>query len=169
MKTPLLVAVALGAFATPAAAQPRRDAEFRTFLQERFAEDRAGYPDTRYVVAWADLNGDGRPEALVYLTSGNYCGSGGCRLYIYTPQQGSWYQHASLTITNPPIMVLNTRTRGWRDLAVRVSGGGARPHNVIIRQGRITYQSNPSLAPTLGRRAAGRVVITERDQGRPLF
>lgn len=166
---PLLVALALGAVATPAAAQPGRAADLRAFLQERFGEDRAGYPDTRYVVAWADLNGDRRPEALVYLTSGNYCGSGGCRLYIYTPERGSWSQHGMLTITNPPIMVLNSRSHGWRDLAVHVSGGGARPRNAIVRHGRTTYQSNPSLAPALGRGTAGRVLITATDRGRQLF
>ena len=169
MKKRLLLPLALAAAATPAAAQPSRNAELRTFLQERFAEDRAGFPDTRYVVAWADLNGDRRPEALVYLISGNAYGTGGCTLYIYTPDQGSWYQHGSLTITNPPITVLNSRTRGWRDLAVRVAGGGARLHNAIIRHGRVTYQSNPSMAPTLGRRAVGRVVITATDRGRRLF
>lgn len=169
MKTPLLLAFALAAAATPAAAQPSRNAELRAFLQERFAEDRTTYPDTRYVVAWADLNGDRRPEALVYMISGDACGTGGCSLYIYTPEQGSWYQHGSLTVTNPPIRVLNTRTHGWRDLAVRVSGGGARPHDAIIRQGRMTYPSNPSMAPALSPGAAGRVVITGSDRGRPLF
>jgi hypothetical protein len=167
MKTCLLLALA--AVATPAAAQPSRDAALRAFLQDRFAEDRAAYPDTRYVLAWADLDGDRRPEALVYLISGSSCGTGGCTLYIYTPEQGSWYQHGSLTVTNPPILVLNTRTRGWRDLAVRVRGGGARPHDAIVRHGRITYQSNPSLAPALARRPAGRIVIPASDRGRPLF
>ncbi|WP_395613110.1 hypothetical protein [Allosphingosinicella sp.] len=169
MKKRLLPALALAAVATPAAAQPIRGAEFRAFLQERFAEDRTSYPDTRYVVAWADLNGDRRPEALVYLISGNACGTGGCTLYIYTPEQGSWYQHGSLTVTNPPIRVLNSRSHGWRDLAVRVSGGGARSHDAVVRHGRVTYESNPSLAPALGHRSSGRVVITESDRGRALF
>ena len=77
----ILLAAALMAVAAPASAQPSRDAELHAFLQERFAEDRANYPDTRYASGWADLNGDGRPEALVYMMSGNYCGSGGCDLY----------------------------------------------------------------------------------------
>lgn len=121
------------------------------------------------MAAWADLNGDRRPEALVYLISGNYCGTGGCTLFIYTPEQGSWYQHGSLTVTNPPIMVLNTPTRGWRDLAVRVRGGGARPRMAIVRHGRITYESNPSLAAALRRTPAGRVVLADGNRGRRLF
>jgi hypothetical protein len=169
MKTCFALALAAAAVATPASAQPSRNAELRAFLQERFAEHRTTNPDMHYVAAWADLNGDSRPEALVYIISDNHCGTGGCTLYIYTPEQGSWYQHGSLTVTNPPIMVLSTRTRGWRDLAVHVRGGGARPHDAIVRQGRVTYQSNPSLAPALARRPTGRVVITANDPGRRLF
>lgn len=170
MKTFLLLTLAsMAALAVPAAAQPDRDAEFRAFLQERFGEDRATDSGLRYVLAWADLNGDRRPEALVYLTSRGRCGTGGCTLYIYTPEQGSWYQHGALTVTNPPVVVLNSRSNGWRDLAVRVSGGGARPRMARVRHGRITYESNPSLAPAAPVSPAGRIVITERDRGRPLF
>ena len=168
MKTHLLIALALTAAVSPADAQPGRNAELRAFLQERFAEDRTD-PDARYVAAWADLNGDRRPEALVYLTSRDRCGTGGCTLFIYTPEQGGWYQHGSLTVTNLPIMVLNARTNGWRDLAVMVRGGGVRPRMAIVRHGRITYESNPSLAPAAPRTPAGRAVIAENNRGRPLF
>jgi hypothetical protein len=66
-------------------------------------------------------------------------------------------------------MVLNARTYGWRDLAVRVAGGGARPHMARVRHGRITYESNPSLAAALPRHAAGRVVIPAHAGSRRLF
>lgn len=170
----LLLAAALAAIAAPASAQPSRNEDLHTFLQERFAEDRSDYPDTRYVAGWADLNDDGAPEALVYLMSGGHCGSGGCDLYIYTPEQGSWYQHGSLSVTNPPVMVLNTRTAGWRDLAVRVAGGGARAHMALVPhapEGQYGYPDNPTVPPARELRGApvGRVVITDGDQGRPLF
>src|SRR4051794_34641025 len=78
------------AFCTAGAAlraQPSpEEPSLRAFLQSRFQEDRRNYPDTRYVSAWADLNGDARPEAFVYLISGAYCGSGGCNLMIFTPE-----------------------------------------------------------------------------------
>ena len=159
----------LAAASVSAHAQPGRDAELHAFLQERFAEDRADAPDTRYVWALADLNGDGRPEALVSLISRTRCGTGGCDLYIYTPEQGSRYQHGALNVTNPPIVVLNSGTHGWRDLAVRVAGGGARPRMARLRHGELTYESNPSLAPSAPISPAGRIVIAEGDEGRPLF
>lgn len=169
MRRALALVLLAGASAPAAHAQPSRDAELHAFLQERFAEDRTDAPDTRYVRAWADLNRDGRPEALVYLSSRNRCGTGGCDLYIYTPEQGSWYQHGSLSVTNPPIVVLNSSTNGWHDLAVGVSGGGARRRMARVRHGSVTYESNPSLAPRTPISPAGRIVIAERDEGRPLF
>jgi putative lipoprotein len=168
---PTLRAILALALPAGAAAQPSRDAALHAFLQERFAEDRAGFPDTRYVSGWMDLNGDGRPEALVYMMSGNYCGSGGCTLYIYTPEQGSFYQHGAMSVTNLPVRALNTRTRGWRDLSVAVAGGGTRARTVLVPHGRITYAENPTVAParTLARDPPGTLVIGVNARPRPLF
>lgn len=157
-------------FASTAAAQPSRDATLHVFLQERFAEDRASYPDTRYAAGWADLNDDGRLEAFVYLMSGNYCGSGGCDLFIYTPEQNSFQQLARTSVTQPPVRALNSRTGGWRDIAVGVSGGGARAGTVVLRQQGGTYPANPTVEGVVLRRApAGQVVIRADDRGRRLF
>ena len=73
--------------AAPAAAQTPEQS-LHSFLQTTFAEARENYGDTSYVAAFADLNGDGRDEALVSFQSGPFCGSGGCALYIYTPAGG---------------------------------------------------------------------------------
>ena len=153
-----------------AAAQPSRDQALRTFLQISFAEARENYGDTSYVAAFADLNSDGRDEALVSLQSGLFCGSGGCALYIYTPQGSSWREVAELTIVNAPVRLLSTRSRGWRDLSVLVRGGGIEiPYEARIRFDGRTYASNPSLAPRLRGRAPGRVLIGERSESRRLF
>src|SRR4051812_31381378 len=105
----LLPALALSLFASPLAAQPSSSEQsLRNFLQARFHEDRESYPDTRTVTAWADLNGDGRPEALIYLISGIFCGSGGCTLMIVTPAGRSWRAVADMRVPNPPIRLLPT-------------------------------------------------------------
>ena len=161
MKMRLLLALALGAAAAaPATAQPRRNAEFHAFMLERFGEDLAAWRDARYILAWADLDGDRRPEALVYLMSRNFCGAAGCRLYVYRPEQGGWYQETSVFEVRPPFTILNTRTRGWHDLAVSKTGGGAD----ILRHADYGYD-----APAAGRPGPGRVVITGNERGRPLF
>ena len=69
-----------------AQAQPRPEASLRSYLQHQLGEDGR---DARYASAFADLNGDRRPEAIVYLMSGTFCGTGGCVLLVLTPQ-GGW-------------------------------------------------------------------------------
>jgi len=151
-------------------AQPSADdRSLHTYLQARFHEDRETWPDTRYVAAWADLDGDRRPEALVYLISGDFCGSGGCNLMIFTLEGRSWRQVADMTVTNPPIRLLATSSHGWRDLAVTVAGGGARAHEALIAFNGRSYPRNPSMGRTLRRGVPGRVLISDGDQGRPLF
>jgi hypothetical protein len=158
------------AWPATASAQPSRDASLRTFLQTSFAEARADYGDTSYIAAFADLNGDGRDEALVSLQSGFFCGSGGCALHIYPPAGATWREVAELTIVNAPVRLLSTRSRGWRDLSVLVRGGGIEiPYEARIRFDGRTYASNPSMAPRLRRRAPGRVLIGEASESRRLF
>lgn len=164
--------VVLAALLLPSAAvaQPAQRNALHSFLQTTFAEARVDWPDTSYVAAFADLNGDGREEALVSLHSGLFCGSGGCALYIYTPAGAGWREVAELTIVNAPVRLLNTRTRGWRDLAVHVRGGGMEiPHEARIRFDGRTYASNPSMAPRLRGRVPGRVLIGEDAESRRLF
>lgn len=152
------------------AAPPSPAESLHAFLQSTFADARREWRDTSYVAAFADLNGDGRDEALVSLQSGLFCGSGGCALYIYTPAGRSWREVAELTIVNAPVRLLNARSRGWRDLAVSVRGGGVdRPGEVRIAFDGRTYASNPSLAPRLRRRMPGRVLIRDDSESRPLF
>jgi hypothetical protein len=67
---------------------------------------------------------------------------------------------ARTTITRPPIRVLRTTTQGWRDIAVRVEGGGILPgYEAVLRFNGAGYPSNPSLAPRAQERPAGAVVI----------
>ena len=156
-------------------AQPSREQSVRAFFQNRFAADRRDYPDTRYALAWADLNGDGREEAVVRLMSGGYCGSGGCRMYVLSPRGRRWSMVGRMTVTNPPIRVLDSRSHGWRDLGVHQSycceGDRFIAYEALVPFGGRTYASNPSTPPSrrLRRPVPGRLLIPENDRGRPLF
>jgi hypothetical protein len=117
----------------------------RAFLQD-FDRDSG----EAFVAATADLNGDGKAEAVVHLTGPNWCGSGGCTTLILTPAGDSWRLVTRLSITRPPIRLLRTRSNGWRDLEVRVQGGGIQPgYEAQLRFDGKTYPSNPSVAPAL--------------------
>jgi hypothetical protein len=151
-----------------AQAQPRPEASLRSYLQHQLGDDGR---DARYASAFADLNGDRRPEAIVYLMSGTLCGTGGCVLLVLTPQGASWRQVGRLTVVNPPVRLLATRSHGWRDLGVHVAGGGARARHVRVTFSGRAYASNPSMLPThrVGRPTPNRTLIIDDDPGRPLF
>ena len=114
-----------------------------------------------YRRADADLNGDGHKEIFVYVTDQDYCGSGGCNLYVLSPQRSSFRVVLRSTITWPPIRVLSTSTHGWRDIGVTVAGGGINPAYVArLRFDGHRYPSNPSVPPAIPiKRPSGRVLI----------
>lgn len=154
--------------ATGAQAQARPEVSIRSYLQHHLGPDSE---DARFASAFADLNGDRRPEAIVYLMSGSLCGTGGCVLLVLTPERGSWRQVGRLTVVNPPIRLLATRSRAWRDLGVHVAGGGARARDVRVTFSGRTYASKPSMLAThgVGRPTSDRVLIIDDDPGRPVF
>jgi len=98
----------------------------------------------------ADLNGDGRPEAFVYVTDQAYCGSGGCSLVVLSPQGNSYRVVLRSTVTQLPIRVLATSTCGWRDIGATVAGGGiTRPYTARLRFDGHRYPSNPTVPPAV--------------------
>jgi hypothetical protein len=115
-----------------------------------------GHVLTRSRIAQADLNGDGRPEALIYGmdTAGggdaDLCGTGGCNLYILSPTESGYRLMTKMTVTRPPVRVLPATTHGWHDLGVLVAGGG-----IESRQARLRFDGTgyPSIPPCLPPRA----------------
>jgi hypothetical protein len=128
----------------------------------RFLHGISKFRNARTVVALRDLDGDGKPEALVYLTGSEWCGSGGCRLLVLAPRVTSWKIVTEISITRPPIRVMTTKTKGWSDLSVWTEGGGIQPgyESELSFDGK-TYPNNPTVSPA--RRAptgaAGEIAI----------
>ncbi len=122
----------------------------------------------RYFDAFVDLNGDGKLEAIVYLTGRNWCGSGGCTMLLLKPKGSSFAVITRVTIVRPPIRVLNSTSNGWHNLAVWVPGGGIDPgYEAELRFDGKTYPTNPSVPPArrLTRRATGeRVIVPARNE-----
>jgi hypothetical protein len=131
---------------------------------------------TRYDYALADLNGDGHPEALVYAiasTDGggqaDFCGSGGCWLYVLALRPTGYRRISAISITRPPIRVLSSVSHGWHDLSVLVAGGGILPgYRARLRFDGKTYPLNPGMAPAQpikGRERGRTVIAAERPSG----
>jgi hypothetical protein len=91
------------------------------------AEPPSDLAEGGYDVGWADLNGDGKLDAVVRDTGAAACGSGGCSLTILERTRTGFRLRGAATITRPPIKVLRTSHGGWRDLSTWHEGGGLRP------------------------------------------
>jgi hypothetical protein len=128
------------------------------------AAQRLGVASNDYVAALHDLNGDGYPEALLFLSGQGQCGSGGCPLIVLQRISGAWKETKTITITKPPIRVLANRHHGWQSLGVQVSGGGIlEPYEAVLDFGSNGYPSNPTVPPAHHSRAGapGRTLIRD--------
>jgi hypothetical protein len=150
----------------------------REKLLRRFLQQYEGNPTssdrrtTRYAAAFAELNGDGKDEVIVYLIDATWCGSGGCSASILAPQGAGYRLITRTTITRLPIRVLSTKTDGWHDLGVWVQGGGIQPgYEAKLRFNGTKYPSDPSVSPAqrLHGKAQGKVVIPADAEGIPLY
>jgi hypothetical protein len=100
--------------------------------------------------AQIDLNGDGHQDAMVLLQNPMYfCGTGGCTMLVFKGTQSGFEFVSRSTLIRGPVLVSETKTRGWRDLIVEVSGGGIAPKQVALKYTGSKYPMNPSTLPAL--------------------
>jgi hypothetical protein len=143
----LIAAIAASGVAlhsAPAAVGLASEPGLRSYLRQALRSD----TDVRYRIGAADLNGDGADELVVYVTSPEYCGSGGCAMLVLQRTAQGYRTRMKATVTRLPIRFLKTRTNGWHDIGVTVAGGGTSPREVAMRFDGRRYPSNPTLAPT---------------------
>lgn len=125
-------------------------APVRRFLR-RFvtAQSRPMPPDrsTGFYVAFARLGPAGERNAVVYLRNGGWCGTGGCTMLVLAAAGRGWKLVSRTTAVRTPIEALPSRSRGWRNLAVYVAGGGVRGHMAELRFNGRGYLLNPTVPP----------------------
>jgi len=162
-----LCALALAGCQTPAGPQPVSDHALGAAIRQSLGVDAGSF---RYYSRAIDLNSDGRDEVVVYVVSPMYCGTGGCPTIVFTPQDGGLREVSSISITRPPIVAAETKSNGWRDLVVHVSGGGIIPgYEARLRFDGRSYPSNPSVPPAEPVKGAvkGTVLISDADLDTP--
>ncbi len=104
--------------------------------------------ELRYFDAATDLNGDGRPEVVVYAYGPMLCGTGGCNTLVFTPDASGYRLVANVSVSRPPIQAASRTTNGWRDLLVHVSGGGiVEGYDAELKFDGTSYPDNPTVAP----------------------
>lgn len=141
---------------------------FEQTLGRAFSEDTAGYDrqadPVGPFVARRIVLGDGQLSlTVVYLVGQMDCGTGGCTLFVFQGEGDAMRLLSRTTISNPPIQVLESRTNGLPDLAVRVRNmdldGG--PLYGVLRFDGTTYPLNPGMPPA--------VVMTDPPQGQVII
>jgi hypothetical protein len=137
------------ALSTPAVA------DVQSALQEAIADytRQQGAPPNASIQFFADttdLNDDGVLDAVVILSTSYWCGTGGCSMLILQGQPDNTFRLVSVSsLVRPPLTVSETRTNGWRDLILTVSGGGMPGKAVALRFDGQRYPLNPSVQPEL--------------------
>jgi hypothetical protein len=97
-----------------------------------------------------DLNDDGRQDALVLLENPIYfCGTGGCTMLVFKGTKSGFEFVSRSSLIRGPVLVSETKTHGWRDLIMEVSGGGVAPKQVACKYTGSQYPLNPSTLPPL--------------------
>lgn len=126
--------------------------------------DKSMLGSMRYAYDRVDLNDDGAPEALVYLMGSYTCGSGGCTMLILESTGQSYEMVSRMTLVNPPVVIANEKTAGWKDLIIYVQGGGATPHYARLQFDGSRYPSNPSIVPAVSSDVplSGTAILTEK-------
>lgn len=93
-----------------------------------------------------DLNDDYVPEYFVYAYGPMLSGSGGGSALILS---NNFKEISRFSLVRTPITISRNKTRGWKDIIMQVSGGGANPSTVAMRFNGESYPSNPSTQPSL--------------------
>ena len=120
--------------------------------------------DFRYFIKWFDLDGDGVPEAVVYVVGPSVCGTGGCDTHVLARRGDAYKLVSTISLTHPLIIASPRRSHGWRDLLVFVAGGGILPgYYVELKFDGKTYPENPTVPPARRVRAKPGGVVLIKD------
>jgi hypothetical protein len=93
--------------------------------------------------ALADLNDDGRDDAIVLLSGPNFCGPTGCTMLVFRGTDDGFVFVSSSTIVMAPIRVSPNSVHGWRSLIVYSKAQG----DVVLRFSGTRYPADPSMQP----------------------
>lgn len=102
----------------------------------------------RYMAFYEDLNGGTNCEVIVYLWGPDFSGTGGDTLVVFSENNGEYDFVSKTTIVNMPIIISNSKTNGFNDIIVYVTGGGVKNgfYSILKNEGG-RYPLNPSVQP----------------------
>lgn len=118
-------------------ASPDLQEALRAFMEENGAEM------PRYDFATPDLDGDGHPDAVVYLMGFDWCGSGGCTMLVYRRTEDGLRFVSKSILTRLPIRLSPETENGWHTLVVWARDVG----DVLMRFDGKEYPGSPGDEP----------------------
>jgi hypothetical protein len=129
----------------------------REFLLDKY-QDRA-----RYYYNKIDIDDDGKPEIFAYLVGSSFCGTGGCSAAIFKEKKNNYYLLARFSIVKNPVIISDSKTKGYKDIIMNVYGGGIVPFFARLKYDGTTYPSNPSIQPKVepGTKLAGVAIVAD--------
>lgn len=103
----------------------------------------------RYVLE--DMNNDGQNDVVVMfmLPYHHWCGAAGCTMMVFRGVEGGFTPITEIASVYGPVILTDTVTSGWRDIAVRASGSNLRDRDVALQFNGRSYPSNPLNQPSL--------------------
>ena len=130
------------------------------------------YESTPYLFAFVELAGTGKRQAIIYLTGREWCGTGGCTMLVLTQQDSSYRVLGRIPTVKLPIRLLESRSHGWRDLAVFTQGGGILVgHQERVRfDGDMYYRESPEVGEEGHvQRVEGAIILSRKDKAVQLY
>ena len=94
--------------------------------------------DRKYAYAAYDLNGSGAEEIILVIPTMQYCGSGGCRIWVLS---NAGEQLSTTSVADYPIAISLRKTNGWHDLITWSDRS-----NRALKYDGSAYDSNASMA-----------------------
>lgn len=116
-------------------------------IGEAIVRELDGSWEANYFSAAVDLNGDGRDEVVAMVAGPMVCGTGGCPVFVFTPDAAGYRVLARISVAQTPVWVSPRRTRGWHNLLIGVAGGGMPARVSELEFDGITYPLNPTVPP----------------------
>lgn len=102
----------------------------------------------RFMVFNEDLNGDGWNEAIVYLWGPDFTTSFGDTVLIFNEAYGEFEYLSKVISINMPIVISSTKSNGYNDIVVNVSGGSIKKsYYSILKNEDGRYPLNPVVQP----------------------
>src|SRR5271156_6168922 len=83
-----------------------------------YEREHGGAEASAFRWALADLNDDGRDDAIVLLSGPKYCASGGCTMLVFCGTEQGFTLVSASNIVMGPIRVSAKSVEGWRSLIV---------------------------------------------------